>query len=45
MANKSQTSQNDKIFKRINDDARYKANQRGKKEQEEIEKSTTQMRL
>lgn len=42
---KNKLSQNDRRLKRINSDARHTANQRGKKEQEELEKNEKQMRL
>ena len=45
MAQNSQVNPNDRRLKRINSDARHKANQRGKKEQEELEKDEKQMRL
>ena len=38
-------TQNDRQLKRINADARRKANQRGKKEQEELDKNVVQMGL
>ena len=45
MANNSPVTQDDRRRKRINSDARHKASQRGKKEQEELDKNTTQTKL
>ena len=45
MTQNSKPSPNDRRLKRINSDARHKANQRGKKEQEESEKNEKQMRF
>lgn len=45
MAQNSQINPGDRRLKKINSDARHKANQRGKKEQEESEKNEKQMRL
>ncbi len=45
MAQNSKLNPNDRRLKKINSEARHKANQRGAKEQEAIDKETVQMRL
>lgn len=45
MAQNSNPSPNDRRLKKINAEARHKANERGKKELEESEKNESQMRL
>jgi hypothetical protein len=45
MAQNSHQSQNDRRLKQINADARHSASERGKKEQEVLDKNETQMKL
>ena len=42
---KSQYTSNDKVLKRINSDARSRANEKGKKEQEAINNNSIQKQL